>query len=140
MLFFNTGGSAFSVVRSFEGKTPAERAGHGQQAWAVFREKFDGCSRAAIRAEHIRMTSMRMRPSQDPDNYLYHLDSCRNRLNACNPPEGHTDRQYDDVILQALPSEYERIRQIHIERRDFGLADIRRMVATIYADNLSRSE
>ena len=86
------------------------------------------------------MTSTRMRPGHDPDDYSYHMDSCRHRLNACDPPEGLTDRQYEGIILQALPSEYDRIRQAHLERRDFGLADIRRMMAAICADNLSRSE
>ena len=31
VLFFTTAGSAFSVVRRFQGKTPAEEAGHVQQ-------------------------------------------------------------------------------------------------------------
>ena len=86
------------------------------------------------------MTSRRMRPGQDPDDYLYHIDSCRDRLNACNPPESPTDRQYEDIILQALPSECDRIHQTHPERKDFDLADIRRMMAAIYGNNLSRSE
>ena len=86
------------------------------------------------------MTSTRMRPGQDLDNYLYHMDSCRDRLNACDPPEGPTDRQYEDIILQALPLEYDRIRQTHLERREFGLVDIRRMMAAIYANNLSRTK
>ena len=86
------------------------------------------------------MTSTRMRLDQDHDDYLYHLDSYRNRLNACDPPEGPTDRQYEDIIFQALTLEYDRIRQTHLERRDLGLADICRMMAAIYADNLSRSE
>ena len=75
MLFFTTAGLAFSMVQRFQGKRLAEGAGHGQQAWAALREKFDGCSRVAVRAEHIRMTSTRMRPSQDPDDYLSHMDS-----------------------------------------------------------------
>ena len=103
-------------------------------------EKFDGCSRAAIRAEHIKTTSTRMHPGQDPDDNFYHTDSCRDRLNACEPPEGPTDRQYEAIILQALTPEYDRIRQTHLESRDFVLADIRRMMAAIYADNLFRSE
>ena len=80
----------------------------------------------------------RMHPGQDPDDYLYHMDSCRDRLNACNPPEGPTDWQYEDNILQPLPSEYDHIRQTHLS--DFSLAYIRCMMAAIYADNLSRSE
>ena len=86
------------------------------------------------------MTSTRMPPGQDPDDYLYHMDSCRGRLNEFDPPEGLTDRQYEDIILQALPSEYDRISQTHLERIDFSLADIRRMMAAIYVDSLSRSE
>ena len=70
VLFFITAGSVFSVVRKFQGKTPAEEAGHGQQAWATLRKEFDGCSRATIRAKHIRMTSTPMRPDQDPEDYL----------------------------------------------------------------------
>ena len=92
VFFLITAGSAFFVVCRFQGKTPAEGAGHGLQAWSAFREKFDGCLRAAIRAEHIRMTSTRMRPGQYPDDYLYHIDSCQDRLIACDPPEGPTDR------------------------------------------------
>ena len=80
-----------------------------------------------------------MRSEQDPDEYLYIMDTCRDRLNACDPPEGPTDRQYEDILLQALPPEYKAIRQVHLERGDFGLADIRRMMAAIYADNPARS-
>ena len=132
VLFFAAAGSTFFVVRKFQGKPPAEGAGHGHQAWPGLHEKFDRCSRAAIQAEHIRMASTRMRPGQDPDDYLYHMDSCWKRLNACDPPEGPTDRQYEDIILHALPSEYGRICQTHLERRYFDLADIHRVIAAIY--------
>ena len=35
----------------------------------------------------------------------------------------HHER-YEDIILQALPPEYERVRTASYERRDFGLDDI----------------
>ena len=66
------------------------------------------------------------------------MDSCQDRLNVCNPQDGPTDRQYEDISLQALPPEYNAIHQAHLERGDFGLADIRRMMVVIYADNLAR--
>ena len=106
-LFFSTGCSAFFVVRRVEGTTPEDRAGHGQLAWAALREKFKGSPREAIRAEHTKMNNTPMRSGQDRDGYLYIIDSCRNRLNACDPAEGPTGRQYEDIILQALPLEYE---------------------------------
>ena len=86
------------------------------------------------------MTSTWMRPCQDPDDYMYHMDSFRDRFNVCDPPEGPTDRQYEGITLQALSSEYDRICQTHLERRDFGLAGIHRMMAAIDTDNLSRSK
>ena len=138
VLFFATTGSAFSVVRRFEGKRLQDGPGHGQQAWAALCEKFDGCSREALRAEHYKMNHTKMTPGQDPDEFLYIMDSRRDRLNTSTPPEGPTDRQYEDILLQALSPDYESIRRAHLERRDFGLADIRRMMAAIYADNLSR--
>ena len=140
VLFFTTVSSAFSVKWNFQGKTPAEGAGHEKQAWAALHEKFDGCSRAAIRVEHIKMTNTRMRPGEDLDDCLYHMASCRDRLNACNSREGPLNLQYEDIIVQALPSKYDRTRQTHLERGDFGLADIRHMMAAIDADNLSRSK
>ena len=99
VLFFTTAGSAFSVVWRFQGKTLAEGTGHGQQAWAALCEKFDGCSRAAIRSEHIRTKSTRMRSGQDPNDYLYDMDSCWDHLDSCDPLEGPTDSQYEEIIL-----------------------------------------
>ena len=110
------GGSAFFVMRNFEGNAIEGEAGHGQQAWAALREKFKGSSREAIRAEHLKMNDTRMRSDQDPDEYLYIMDSCRDRLNACDPPEGPADRQFKDISLQALPPEYKSKRQAHLER------------------------
>ena len=131
ILFYSTGGSAFFVVRRFEDTTVEDGAGHGQQAWAALREKFKGSSREAICAEHAKMNNMSMRSGQDLDEYLYIMDSCRDCLNPCDPPEDPKDRQHEDIILQALPPEYKAIRQAHLERGDFGLANIRRMMAAI---------
>ena len=111
----------------------------GQRAWAAFRETFDDCSREAFRAEHAIINSARMSPGQDPNEFLYELDTRHERLNACDPSEGPTDCQFEDIILQALPPVYERIRTSHLEKPDFGIADIRRMVFVIYAANLARS-
>ena len=49
------------------------------------------------------------------------------------------DERYEDIILQALPPKYERVRTASYERRDFGLDNIRHMVNTMYVDNISRS-
>ena len=78
-----------------------------------------------------------MELGQDPDEFFFVLDECRDLLEEL----GQTihDNRYEDIILQALPPEYERVRTASYERRDFGLDDIRPMVHTMYVDNLSRS-
>ena len=80
-----------------------------------------------------------MNLGQEPDEFLYEVDIRRERLNACDLIEGSTGRQCEDIILQALPPEYERIRTIHLEKPGFGIADIHRMMSAIYTANLARS-
>ena len=80
-----------------------------------------------------------MRSDEDPDDFLYKKDLCRGRLNSVTPKEGPSDRRYEDIILQCLPPEYDRIHQTHFKRENCNLEDIRRMMSKIYADNLARS-
>ena len=63
VLLFTTKGAACSIVCRFASKTLDEGSGRGQRAWAALRERFDGCSREALRAERAKMTSTRMRPA-----------------------------------------------------------------------------
>ena len=79
-----------------------------------------------------------MRSDGDPDDSLYKKDRCRDRLSFVTPKEGPLDRQYEDIMLQYLPPEYDRICQIPFERKNCNLADIRRIMSKIYADNLAR--
>ena len=139
ILFFTTSGPAFSIVRRFEGKTREDGVGHGQDAWGALREKLDGCSREALRAAHRELETVKMRSNEDPDDFLYKKDRCRDRLNSVTPKEGLLKRWYEDIILQCLPPEYDRIRQTHFKREDCNLEDIRRMMSKIYVDNLARS-
>ena len=70
------------------------------------------------------MQTVKMRSDEDPDNFLYKKDRCRDRLISVTPKEGPSDRQYKEIILQCLPPQYDRIRQTHIEREDCNLAII----------------
>ena len=76
-----------------------------------------------------------MDPGQDHDDSFFILDECRQQLEDMG--ESVHDERYEDIILQALPVEYERVRQTSHEKRDFGLDNIRHMVHSIYVDNLS---
>ena len=85
ILYFTTSGPAFSVVRRYEGKRLEDGVGHGQDARAALREKFDGCSREALRVAHRESETVKMRSDDDPDDFLYNKDRCRDRLNSITP-------------------------------------------------------
>ena len=125
-------------MRVFEGKTREDGLGHRQDAWAVLREKFDDCSREAVLAAHLEIETVKVRSDEDPDYFLCKKDRCRERLNAVTPREGPSDGQFEDIILQCLPPEYDRIHQAHFEMVDCSLSSIRRMMSKIYADNHAR--
>ena len=78
-----------------------------------------------------------MEPGQHPDDFFFVLDECCDVLGDM----GQTlhDQRHENIILQALPPENERVRTALDERRDFVLEDIRHMVHTMYVNNLSRS-
>ena len=98
-----------------------------------------GCNdyfRDALRAEHHKMNHTKITPGQGRDQLTYIMNICRDRLTS-TPPEYPTHRCYKDIILQALSPHYESIQRAHLKGWDFSLADIRQMIAIIYADNLS---
>ena len=88
VLFFMTSGPSFSVVRRFEGKTREDGVGHEQGAWAALHEKFDDYLRKALRAVHREIETVKRRSDEDPDDFLYKEDRCRDRLNSVTPKEG----------------------------------------------------
>ena len=127
-------------MRRFEEKIREDGERHGTDAWAALREKFDGCSRVALRAAHRELETVKMRSDEDPDDFLRKKGRCRDRLNPVTPKEGTSDGRYEYIILQCLQSEFDRIRQTHFEKEDCNLEDIRRIIMSkIYADNLARS-
>ena len=77
-----------------------------------------------------------MKSGDDPDDFLYTMDGFRERLEDMGQPV--RDERFEDIILQALPAEYERVRTASYKRRDFHLEDIRRMMSALYIDCLSR--
>ena len=45
-----------------------------------------------------KMGTVKMRSDEDPDDFLYKKDRCRDRLNSVTPKEGPPDRRYEDII------------------------------------------
>ena len=118
------------------GKTREDGIGNGQAAWSALEEKYNSHTKEARRAYHQKLHSTKIKSGNDPDDFLYTMDGFRERLEDMDQPI--PDERYEDIILQALPTQYERICTASYERRDFYLADIWRMMSSLYIDYLSR--
>ena len=120
ILFFTTELSAHNVVKRHMGKTREDGVGNGQAAWNALEKKYNNNTKETRRAYHEYLHNAKMKSGDDPDDFLYTMDGYRERLKDMGQPV--PDERYEDIILQALPAEYERVRTASYERRDFHLA------------------
>ena len=138
ILFFTTKRSANNIVKNI-GKNREDAVGNGQAAWSALKEKYISHTKEAKRAYQEKLCSTKMKSGDDPDLFVYTMDGFRERLQDMGQPM--PDELYEDIILQALPGDYERASAqpaTRVFRRDFYLADIRRMMSVLYIDYLSR--
>lgn len=79
---------------------------------------------------------MKMGPGLNPEDLII-LDKGRDYLEDM----GQTmhGKRGEDIFLQGLPAEYDRVQNIREGKRDFGLDDILQKVHTINVESLSRS-
>ena len=136
ILFFITERSANNVVTKHIGKTREDGVGNGQAAWSALEEKYNSHTKEARKAYHQKLDSTKIKSGNDPDDFLYIMDGFRERLEDMGQPV--PDERYEEIIFQVLPAEYEGVHTASYERRDFHLADIRRMMSAMYIDYLSR--
>ena len=136
ILFFTTERSAHNVVERHMGKTREDGVGNGQAAWNALEKKYNSITKEARRAYNEYLHNAKMKSGDDPDDFIYTMDGYRERLKDMGQPV--PNERYEDIILQALPAEYERVRAASYERRDIRLADIRCMMSALYIDCLSR--
>ena len=109
ILFFTTERSAHNVVKKHMGKTREDGVGNGQAAWNALEKKYsNSTTKEARRAYHEYLHNAKMKSGDDPDDFLYTIDGYRERLKDMG--QRVPDERYEDIILQALPAEYERVR------------------------------
>ena len=80
ILFLTTSGSANNVVKKFEGKRLEDGTGNGQAAWNALNEKYNSHKKETRRACHKKLVNTKMEPGQDPDDFIFIMDKCRDRL------------------------------------------------------------
>ena len=134
ILFFATERSANNAVKRHMGKSREDGVGNGQATWSSLGEKYNRHTKEARRAYHEKLSSTKIKSGDDPDDVPYTMDGFREHLEDMGQPV--SDERYEDIILQTLPAEYGRVRTASYERRDFHLADIRRMMSALYIDYL----
>ena len=136
ILIFTTERPAHDVVKKHMGKIRKYGVGNGQAAWNALEKKYNGNTKEARRVYDECLHITKMKSGDDPDVFLYTMDGYRKRLEDMGQPV--PDERYENIILQALPAEYDRARTVSYERRDFHLADIRSMMSALYIDCLLR--
>ncbi|CAM9720529.1 unnamed protein product, partial [Sphacelaria rigidula] len=109
---------------------------NGVAAWNALADRFDGNTKEARRACREQLFTTVMKSGEDPSDFFSKMDDLRARLRDMG--ENFPDESFEDVLLRALPKEYNFVRQTSHRDRSFGLPEIRSTVINMYIDELSR--
>ena len=80
MLFLSTSGRSSMVVKRYAGRTAGRGLGNGQKACKALEEKYNASSNARRQELYDCRRSANLRRGQDPDEFLYHMETAQNRL------------------------------------------------------------
>ena len=101
------------------GKSREDGVGNEQAAWNALEKKYNSHTKEASRAYHEQLNETKMNSGDDPDGLFDTMDDFRERLEDMGQPV--PEERYEDIILQVLPVECERVRKAGYERWDFHL-------------------
>ena len=103
-------------------------------------KRFNGSSCEATRAEHVKMNNSLKCSRQDPDGYLYIMDSCLSHLIALQTTRGSKPTDNTNTSCSKLFHRITRLFTKLIWRGETSaFVDIRRTVVAFYAESLARS-
>ena len=138
VLFFTTAGSAFFVVRRFQGKTSAGGAGHGQQAWTALHEKSTDVRGPLFGQSTSGWQARGCDPTKTPTTICttwIAAGTVSMRAIHRKAPHGLAKRGHRPPSRSLEVRPYS---QPHFNMRDFGLADIRCMMVVYDGGYLRR--
>ncbi|CAN0354986.1 unnamed protein product, partial [Ectocarpus sp. 4 AP-2014] len=78
-----------------------------------------------------------MARGEDPDDFFTTMENLRERLKDMGAII--SDERFEDIILQAISTDYDYVRQTSFRVRDFGLEEIKTTMKNMYIDRLSRT-
>lgn len=108
-----------------------------QAAWKGFERTAQYPYKKSTQACHDKLVNTNMERGQDPDDFSFVTNNCRNLLEKMEHAVARwfVRKHYSP---SPPPAEYERGRVASYEKPDFGLDDIRHMAHSMCVDNLLR--
>ena len=137
ILFFATTRSADILVRQLEGKRQGEGLGDGIFAWLALAETYDSYTKETRRACYEDLTTHKIRHWQDPEDIFFNMEDLRVRLEDMG--DVISDERFEDIIMHAITTDYDYVRQTNFRERDFGLKETKSTMRNMFIDSLSRS-
>lgn len=68
------------VVKRYVGRTSGEGLENGQKAWKAMEQSYNTRRNATRQELHDSQNSINFQRGQDPDEFLYHLETARNLM------------------------------------------------------------
>ena len=136
VLFISTAGSTQTTVKLFEG-VGEKGLGNGMTAWLALEERSKAATKEPRRTLSEKLTARTLKRHEDQQDFFYDMDLWRTRLEQMD--ELVSGYRYEDVIIQALPTEYDYVNNKSYCDRDFDVESIRRTTNNIFIYNLSRA-
>ena len=134
-MFLTTTGSANTLVRQFKGKTQGEGLGDGISAWLALAEKYDSYTKETRCACYEDLSTHKMRHGEDSEDFFFKMENLRVRL--IDMGEVISDERFEDIILHAITTDYDYVRQTSFRERDFGLKEIESTMKNVHRQFVS---
>ena len=83
------------------------------------------------------LTTHKMGYGEDPKDFFFKMKNLRVRLKDMG--EVISDERFEDIILHAITTDYDCVRQISFLERDFGLKETKSAMGNMFIDSLSSS-
>ena len=78
-----------------------------------------------------------MRHREDPEDFFFKIKDLWVRVKDMG--DVISDERFEDIILHAIATDYDYVRQTSFRERDFGLNEIKSTMRNMFIDSLSRS-
>lgn len=115
-----------------------DRVGNGRSAWNALVDKYGSVTLETCTSCYLRLTRLKLKREQDPEDYLYERGELRDRLTFYG--KLILVERCKGVLLSGLTEHRECVKEKTYIDRDFGMDAIRTIMRNVFVDKLSRSD